>query len=280
MSLAIRIGDRGQKMSTLFYVNAVTRYERSYKSQTSKYPLDSGVSITDHVVNENPVFTLSGIISPADISIRASNTVVTDKGALDTPQNVDKQLAINAQARVENLLTGLKKYLPDVATQFLSMTTEKPKGGQLVVDNTGEILDAIHRMFTSLIYNKAKNSYRNSVVFCSLYELAGVTNNLKGVHNKLVLTDFKGSYDPEHGTALKVEMTFEQVRTVTLQQVEVPVNVSAQISQETALMASETAKDKGRWGSTLIEEGMTQEEYNQKINPTTGQINTSNTLGW
>lgn len=242
MSIAIRIGRRGQKNSALFYVNAVTRYEQSYRSQVSKYPLDSGVSISDHTVNENPVFTLSGIISPSDISVRGSSISVFD-GGLDTPLNVDRNFSNSANAYVEELLSGLKQYLPDVAEQFLSSTNSDVRGGTLAADKSTEILSKVRTLFTSLIYNKANRSYRNSVVFCTLYEI-GDYGSLRNSHRNLVLTDFKGSYDTEHGTALLVEMTFEQVRVVNIQQTEVPSSVSANISNEVALQASET-KDKG-----------------------------------
>ena len=249
MSLAIRIGNRGGSSSALFYLNAVTRYERSYRSQVSKYPLDAGVSITDHTVNENPVFTISGLISPADISLRASNTVVIDGQSRDTPLNVDKNFSNSADAKVENLLGNLKKYIPDVATQFLGTTTSKAEGGILANDSSEAILEAVRKLFTRLIYNKSNDTYRNSVVFCTLYEL-GEASNFKNSHRNLILTDFRGAYDTENGNALVVDITFEQVRTVTLQSTTIPRNVSKSISEEVSLQAQET-KDKGVEQSTL-----------------------------
>ena len=252
MSIAIRIGRRGQKNSALFYVNAVTRYEQSYRAQVSKYPLDSGVSISDHTVNENPVFTISGIISPSDISFRAASAAVFD-GGLDSPMNVDRNFPEKANSYVEDLLAGLKKYIPDVASQFLGTTPSEPKGGALPPDRTIDILSKMKTLFTSLIYNKANRSYRNSVVFCTLYEIWDY-GTLRNSHRNLVLTDFKGSYDPENGSALLVEMTFEQLRVVNIQQTDVPSSVSANISNDVALQASET-KDKGVDQSTAKDLG-------------------------
>lgn len=277
MSIAVRIGTRGQKNSALFYINAVTRYDQSYRAQVSKYPLDSGVSISDHTVNENPVFTVSGIISPSDISFRAASAVVFDRG-LDSPMNVDRNFPEKANSYVEDLLAGLKKYIPDVATQFLGTTSSEPKGGELPPDKTLDILSKIKTLFTSLIYNKANRSYRNSVVFCTLYEIWDY-GTLRNSHRNLVLTDFKGSYDVENGTALLVEMTFEQVRVANIQQTEVPTNVSANISQETALRIQEI-EDKGdkKAFSTLAEEGFSEDQRQKVINYDAAKV--SKSLGW
>lgn len=238
MSIAIRIGQSGQKSSALFYLNTTTRYQTNYRSQTSKYPLDAGVSITDHVVNENPVIQVSGIISPADISIRTSNLTVQG----EIPMNNNRFFSDNANTQIETLLAGLKNYLPDVATQFLSSTTPTLQGGQEPDDRTSDILDKVKDLFTRLTYNRRNQSYNNSVVLCTLFELSN-TGLRKDVKN-LVLTEFTGRYEPDHGDALLVDMTFEQVRFVNLQQTTVPRYVSQAISMETAIMAKET-EDKG-----------------------------------
>lgn len=239
MSIAIRIGQSGQKSSALFYLNTTTRYQTNYRSQTSKYPLDAGVSITDHVVNENPVIQVSGIISPADISIRTSNLVVPGG---ETPMNNNRFFSENTNTQIEALLSGLKNYLPDVATQFLSSTTPTLQGGQQPDDRTSDILDKVRDLFTRLTYNRRNQSYNNSVVLCTLFELsnAGLRKDVKN----LVLTEFTGRYESDHGDALLVDMTFEQVRFVNLQQTTVPRYVSQAISMETAIMAKET-EDKG-----------------------------------
>ena len=248
MSIAIRIGQSGQKSSALFYLNTTTRYQTNYRSQTSKYPLDAGVSITDHVVNENPVIQVSGIISPADISTRTSNLTVQG----EIPMNNNRFFSENTNTQIEALLSGLKNYLPDVATQFLSSTTPTLQGGQQPDDRTSDILDKVKDLFTRLTYNKRNQSYNNSVVLCTLFELSN-TGLRKDVKN-LVLTEFTGRYEPDHGDALIVDMTFEQVRFVNLQETTVPRNVSASISSETAIQAKETS-DKGRRDISVAAQG-------------------------
>ena len=254
MSIAIRIGQSGQKSSALFYLNTTTRYQTNYRSQTSKYPLDAGVSITDHVVNENPVIQVSGIISPADISIRTSNLTVQG----EIPMNNNRFFSNNANTQIETLLAGLKNYLPDVATQFLSSTNPKLDGGEEAKDRISDVLDKIKDLFTRLTYNRRNQSYNNSVVLCTLFEIAppsksSPTGLRKSVRN-LVLTEFTGRYEPDHGDALIVDMTFEQVRFVNLQQTTVPRYVSQAISMETAIMAKETS-DKGRRDISVAAQG-------------------------
>lgn len=258
MSIAIRIGRPGQKNSALFYLNATTRYQRTFKSQVSKYPLDAGVSITDHVVNENPVIQVSGIISPADISIRASNVTIGG----ESPINSDRFFGDGVEAKIDNLLSGLKKYLPDVATQFLPSTAEKPTGGRVPEDKVPEILEAVNNLFTSLVYDRRTLTYRNSVTLCSLFEMS-VSGDFRKEHSNLVLTEFTGRYEPDSGDALLVDMTFEEVRFVNLQETRVPQNVSASISAETAIKSKETV-DKGVSNRSPLKQLLEPEENEKK----------------
>lgn len=246
MSLAIRIGRAGQKTSALFYINTVTSYTPlQARAQVSKYPLDAGVSITDHVINENPTCQLSGVISPADISIRTSSLTVDG----ESPSNTSRLFSTQSEVEIDTMLAGLKQFLPDIANQFISNSNPKLEGGTVAVDESQNLLDKIRTLFTRLTYNSRNKSYSNSVVLCTLYELTASGQKRKDIKN-LVLTDFTGRYDPDYGDSLLVEMTFEQVRFTNLQETTVPRAVSANISQSVAIQAKETS-DKGREQSAL-----------------------------
>src|SRR5690606_32768797 len=156
--------------------------------------------------------------------------------------NNNRFFSDNTNTQIETLLAGLKNYLPDVATQFLSSTTPTLQGGQEPDDRTSDILDKVKDLFTRLTYNRRNQSYNNSVVLCTLFELSNT--GLRKDGQDLALTEVTGRYAPDRGDALLVDMTFEQVRFVNLQQTTVPRYVSQAISMETAIMAKET-EDKG-----------------------------------
>lgn len=57
------------------YFDAVTSWNRNYSGQVTKHPVADGGNVTDHYINNNPVFTMSAVISGTDLSIASINLV-------------------------------------------------------------------------------------------------------------------------------------------------------------------------------------------------------------
>lgn len=222
MSLAIRVGNSEDKevLSGLFYINATERYEITYQNRVTKHPLDSGASITDHVVMENPVFTIQGVISGVDVDLTYSQTYEEAFDG-DQPMNRRKRIPITDITKDENKFA---KFIPDIVGQFL-----KSGGYNIQFIGSDEdadtlqrsVLDLVVNTMTKITYNKTRNRYFNSVVPVTLYEMGeGVyERNIVKAHKDLVITSFNIKEDAESGAALFFNMTLEQYRRVGIEMV-------------------------------------------------------------
>lgn len=218
MSLAIRVGNSEDKevLSGLFYINATERYEITYQNRVTKHPLDSGASITDHVVMENPVFTIQGVISGVDVDLVYSQ--VYEEALGDKPMNVRPTPSQTTITKDENKFA---KFIPDIVGQFL-----KSGGYNIQFIGSDEdadtlqrsVLDLVVNTMTKITYNKTRNRYFNSVVPVTLYEL-GEKKDLVKAHKDLVITSFNIKEDAESGAALFFNMTLEQYRRVGIEMV-------------------------------------------------------------
>ena len=62
MTIAIK-----RENGDLIWFDAVTEFGRQYRGSVSSNPIETGGKITDHITTENPVFTLTAVVSDADI---------------------------------------------------------------------------------------------------------------------------------------------------------------------------------------------------------------------
>lgn len=243
MSLAIRVGNSEDKevLSGLFYINATERYEITYQNRVTKHPLDSGASITDHVVMENPVFTIQGVISGVDVDLTYSQ-VYEETFDGDKPMNRRKRIPITDITKDENKFA---KFIPDIVGQFL-----KSGGYNIQFIGSDEdadtlqrsVLDLVVNTMTKITYNKARNRYFNSVVPVTLYEL-GEKKDLVKAHKDLVITSFNIKEDAESGAALFFNMTLEQFRSVGVEL------VAYSSVDESVKKSASTKKSKGSVGA-------------------------------
>lgn len=85
MSIAIKIGDDTTPVQGLIYLDATTSYGRSYSGKVTAFPMDSGVSVTDHFISDNPKFSVEGYLSAVDLSGMSSQVRIGDY----TPSNAN-----------------------------------------------------------------------------------------------------------------------------------------------------------------------------------------------
>lgn len=243
MSIAIRVGNSEDKevLSGLFYINATERYEITYQNRVTKHPLDSGASIGDHVVMENPVFTIQGVISGVDVDLTYSQ-VYEETFDGDKPMNRRKRIPLTDITKDENKFA---KFIPDIVGQFL-----KSGGYNIQFIGSDEdadtlqrsVLDLVINTMTKITYNKARNRYFNSVVPVTLYEL-GEKKDLVKAHKDLVITSFNIKEDAESGAALFFNMTLEQFRSVGVEL------VAYSSVDESVKNSASTKKSKGSVGA-------------------------------
>ena len=215
MSIALKIGNENSQVQGFIYLDAVTRYEKDLSGKVTSFPVDSGVNISDHYIANNQKFSLEGVISNVDI------TGISDKIQIDgqKPINAVRKPIATAIAGQQSSLT----FLPSAVKQFFERTN-----AAVVTDSEAQsTIPAVELLFEELMkgvyYNSADRRWRNKMTTTTLYEMSG--SNFTNAKTDLVITNVSFSEDHDTGDSLKMNVSLEKVRFVTLEQVTVPKNV-------------------------------------------------------
>ena len=236
MSLVLRIGEPegspDNSIAALVYINAVTNYTKDYRGSVSKHPLDSGVSISDHFISENPIYNIQGVITAADISGTSS--------LLD----IEGQQVFNQQfapTPISVASGGLSKFIPDVVGQFFSLSGAEVIGptDSVASDMNDWFEGIIDSLMTRISFNQKTNTYRNLVVPCALYEMEGT--DIKRKVDSLIITSFIKEENPDTGNGLHFKMVLEQVRFVEVRKEALPQDVADSMKKKSA-----TTENKGK----------------------------------
>ncbi len=272
----------------LLYMDAVVNWNRSFTGSVTKHPVDSGGNITDHYINNNPIFTMSAVMSGSDLSMIPS-ILMNEIG--DSPSNA-RTPPSEVQVTSTDAST-LMKYLPNVIGQFLpdkmpdvvmdgvsnpqdegveAGITEGDNTQPPVVDESRSLgstyVEGIQDLLVSLQsgegYNQITGQWETLIRTVNLYE---TDNNLTLVrklpandNSFLIITAVNFREDTETGFALFADITFEQVRFANIKKVSLPPElVQAPVKKKVATKKSlgkcdSTTKDAG--GSSTVSKGL------------------------
>lgn len=213
--IAIKFGDLSdpKQLSGLIFLDAVTSWRKDFNGRMTEHPVEAGVSISDHFISENPKFTISGIMSSVDLS-PIPFTVMVDG---NIPSNANPP---PIPVSVNNLGSGLTRFIPDSISQFLPSTTPSIIGAVLRQDHREAVETLLETIMNGVFYNEEKSRWENRMTLSTIYE----TDNgrLGKSYTDCVMTSYKVNEDLESGDALSVELSFEQVRFATSQSAEAP----------------------------------------------------------
>ena len=231
------------------YFDAITSWNRSFTGQVTKHPVDGGSSITDSYINNNPIFTMSAVVSATDISI-ASIALANENG--DTPSNIrGAPTEVLVKSDDQSLLM---KFVPNVIGQFLPDTLpevimdgapgeqdegveagiteglieeQPPENNTRGIDSeyTENIQDLLSNLQSSEGYNQITGQFETIIRPVTLYETNGfltLVRKLPANNSFLVITSINFREDAESGYAVYVDITFEQVRFANLKKVQLP----------------------------------------------------------
>lgn len=229
MSLAIRVGDSDDRevLSGLFYINATERFEITYGNRLTKHPLDSGANVSDHVIMDNPVYTIQGVISGVDIGL-SNNFIELDGLQPTNTMNSAYMTSINSTG-------GASKYIPDIISQFLDSggySVEFLGGGSEPEALQESVKELVVNTMTKVTFNNDSGRFFNSVVPVILYEL-DLIGNIRKSHDNLVITSFVVKEDKDTGEALFFNMSLEQFRDTNIKSVDVEIT-SPEVSKAVA----------------------------------------------
>lgn len=251
MSLAIRWGLDSSNVSTnnspskagFIYFDAVTVFSQSHRGQVTKHPIALGSNITDHFIRENPSFTLSGVISPVDLSL--GSYLIQDLDG-NSPYNVfEPPTAVSVNSTDQSTLD---KLLPDSIGQFLPDTTPVVTLDEGREDFLSIVKEGLTDIMSGVIYNDATGNFEPDIQLVELYEFDDYL--LRRISNNLVITNILFKEDTNSGEGLYIDLTLERVEFAYLKRTVIPKDVSDALKKK-----AETKKDKGKADSTVKTEG-------------------------
>ena len=264
MSLVLKFGDDTKEggISGVIYFDSVTDYSKTFSGSITKHPVEAGANISHHYIANNPVYVLSGVISGVDIS------------SVPSQIKVDGEPVMNANGQstaisVNDIGSGLMRFLPDTISQFLPKTTPSVTGGDSSrTDYKGEVELLLETLMNGLFYNKDRKRFENRMTLMTIYEMEGVSESRR--NNDLVMTSYNVQETSETGDALFLNLTFEKARFVELQEVDSP-KVAKGTDME---KASSKTKDKGNISGEVRLEGPQDagRVYSTETSPTIGGV--------
>lgn len=247
MTLAIRWGeDNDVEGGGFIYMDAVTAYTQNYSGQVTKHPIANGGKVTDHFIRDNPIITLSAVISGVDIS---TGTYLIQDLVGNSPFNVNEPPTPVSVTSTDQSV--LKTFLPDSIGQFLNDNTPEVVMDSRRIDLLEQIRQALIDLSNGSIYNEKTGKFDPDVQIVRLFEFEGAA--LKKIINNLVMTKITFKEDAKSGYGLYCDITFEQVTFAFLKKTVIPKDVVNSLKKKAS-----TKDSKGKQDSTPQDVGSTE----------------------
>lgn len=219
----------------LIWFDAILSYDRSYTSTVSKHPIESGATVVDNVTQENPRFSVNGVISNADFNTTRPiiNSADAKAYGMSDRRIYNSQPIPDGSAPVIGKgASSLLKYLPSSVSQFTGVqppSVEVPDNQRpdwvFEVEDILTQIERNHELITILDFDFNGNVRRN-IDDCYV--------------NNVTFNE-----TPETGDSFDVTMDIEQVTFVTLVETKLSGKTSSTVSKE-----AENKKNKGDVPST------------------------------
>lgn len=160
--------------------DAVTNFDPKFSTKVTSFPVEDGAEISDHIVNENPKFTLSAVISDASAGLNPEKGDMTEsdayKGLLNlrdrqelvsllTPRDTYSDLVVTEigfpkavgdglSLKLELSFEKIRRVSSELTTVFVKSTggskKDKPKQTGDTANNTKETKDGGAKTPTSV----------------------------------------------------------------------------------------------------------------------------------
>lgn len=238
MSLALRSGDIGDEKGFFIYFDAVTSYSQNYSGGVTKHPIDSGSPVVDHFTRENPVVTISAVVTGVDVSTGSFNITGIDG---ERAQNVRQAPnAVSVQGSDNSLID---RFIPSSIGQFLPSSMPEPSMDSARASVVEQVRAALRELIVGVKFNEVTGKEEPNINLVYLYEYNGTL--LNRVVTNLVVTDVVFSESVDSGDGLFCDITLEQVQFVGLRREAIPSEYTQEMAAATA-----TKESKGKQDST------------------------------
>lgn len=246
MSFALSWEANDIQAGGFLFFDAVTVWTRSYTGNVTKHPINSGGTVTDHFIKNNPIFTLSAVLSGTDISL--TSALLTNEIG-DTPTNV--RTSPNAVSVGSTDQSLLMKFIPNVVGQFIPDMLPEVQMDGFRSDTLEEVQDILTNLQSGEGYSQLTGMYETRINTVNLYETNGLLSLVKKLPKAdpnafLVITSVNFREDADSGYALYADITFEQVLFTSSKKTELSRDVNSSLEKKAS-----TKKSNGRVDSTV-----------------------------
>lgn len=236
MSFGLRWGEDNEEGGGFIFFDAVSVSVENYSGQVTKHPIANGGVISDHFIRQNPIFTISAVITGYDISM---NSFLIQDLVGNSPYNVNEAPTAVSVTSTDNSI--LNQFIPDSIGQFLFNSTP-----EVIVDGqrpqTLDIIkDAIVNLMNGFIYNEKKGKFVPNIQLVRLFEYEQTL--LKKIINNLVITNMVFREDVNTGEGLYCDLTLEQVTFATLKKTQLPPDVVNSLKKKASPKSSKGKQD-------------------------------------
>ena len=211
----------------LIWFDAVLKFGEQYNTSVTKHRVESGASISDHVIEENPTFSISGVASGVDFGV--SKPVLGD-GADEVGAKLNAEviapvvISTSKQSAVIKLLPeSVRQFLTNDVPPSVTMQQGRPIDADILVSLKKTLIE-INRGVNILVNKRVVNK-KELVTIVEFDQNGKIINSYKNC----VMTSLSFNETPDSGYALYPEMSFEQVRFVQLISTTIPKNVSSSV---------------------------------------------------
>lgn len=240
----------------LIWLDAVLSFQESYSSAVTKHQIESGSSITDHTIRNNPTFSLSGVVSAVEFNggVSALEVFAATPAWMEVSTDFGADLEPGYVQIGTSLSNPLIKLLPDSLRQFVGGddTPDVAMGtssGSTSLKEIKDVLVALNTGFTK--YDETKKKYYTDIELLTLVEFNSKLEFVQGYYN-CICTGVSFSQDPESGDAIYPQMSFEGVRFVTLTQTKLPDSVSKQVKTKSSDKVQKGGANPKASGTTAV----------------------------
>jgi hypothetical protein len=212
MTVAIKSTSDGE----VIWFAAVLKYDRQFSASVSKHPLEDGSNISDNTTTENPVYTISGLVSDTDFNQLLAG-VSQEKDIRPTLMSTPKTVTIT-----QGPASKFQKYLPESVGQFFGHSSPT-----VTMDTTGpvETADKVRRSL--------ERRWKAKEVFHLIEYKVNAVKAEEAITN-CVLTSLSFTEDPDSGEGLYVNLTFEQVAIANSKQIKIQKKTTKKLANAAA----------------------------------------------
>lgn len=203
MTVAIKSSSDGE----VIWFAAVLKYGRQFSANVSKHPLEDGSNISDHTTTENPIYTISGLISDVDFN-QSPSYIADEKNERRFTSNIQTVVITEGASKFQ-------KYLPESVGQFIK---ERPPTVQVAgntpspggVYETGQVAAVSNAEVASKVRSSLERRWKMKEVF-NILEYKTTSLKPEPIIGNCVITSLSCSEDADSGEGLYVDITLEQV---------------------------------------------------------------------